>query len=229
VAKSFGSVRVLTSASLRAEPGQVRAIMGRNEVGKSTLLKIAAGWIAPDSGIVRVDDTAYPAVSLAVLAKRGVFYWPDQHLLSRAFTVRVQLTMIQQQFGGADVESAAERTRITELLDERPDVLSGGDRRRVGLAAVLVRRPRCLLADEPCRGLDPKDVEWLTAQLRMLAENGVAVVVTGHEVPVLLAGADHITWCTSGSTCELGPPNVAVTNHQFCRGYLGPRYSGTRT
>ncbi len=228
VAKSFGSVRVLTSASLRAVPGQLRVMMGRNGAGKSTLLKIAAGWIAPDSGNVRFEDTAYRAASLATLAKRGVFYWPDHNLLSRAFSVRRQLTMFQHQFGGAEVEAAAEQARITELLDERPDVLSSGERRRAGLAAVLVRRPRCLLADEPCRSLDPQDAEWMTAQLGLLAASGVAVVVTGHEVPVLLAGADHITWCTSGTTHELGAPDTALGNDRFCREYLGPRYFSAR-
>jgi ABC-type multidrug transport system ATPase subunit len=225
VAKSFGSLRVLTSASLRAVPGQFRVILGRNGAGKSTLLKIAVGWIAPDSGTVRVDDRVYTQASLSVLAKRGVFYWPDEHLLSRGFTVRQQLTMLQQRFPGTVIEAAAEQARVTDLLDERPDVLSGGERRRVGLAAVLVRRPRYLLADEPCRSLDPQDAEWLTAQFRALAESGVAVVATGHEVPVLLASAQHITWCTSGTTHELGAPRVAMQHHDFCREYLGPRYS----
>jgi ABC-type branched-subunit amino acid transport system ATPase component len=89
------------------------------------------------------------------------------------------------------------------------------------LAAVLVRRPTCLLADEPYRGLAPHDAEVLTAALRALTAAGVAVVVTGDEVPTLLEAADHITWCTSGTTYELGPPAVAVQHEAFRREYLG--------
>ena len=89
------------------------------------------------------------------------------------------------------------------------------------------RRPRCLLADEPCRSLDPKDAEWLTAELKGVAANGVAVVVTGHEVPFLLAAADHVTWCASGTTHELGTPNAALQHDGFRREYLRARYATT--
>jgi ABC-type multidrug transport system ATPase subunit len=214
---------VLTSASLRAVPGEVRALLGRNGVGKTTLLKIAAGWIAPDSGTVHCDGSAYPEASLATLAKHGVFYWPDRYLLSNSFTVRRQLTMFERQFDGERVEVAAERARVTDLLDRAPHALSGGERRRAELAAVLVRRPRCLLADEPFRGIDPKDAEKLAEEFRLLARAGAAVVATGHEVPVLLSGADHVTWCTSGTTHELGAPATALLNDAFRREYLGPR------
>lgn len=225
VAKAFEGRRVLTSASLRAVPGEFRALLGRNGAGKSTLLKIGAGWLAPDSGAIHFDGEVVTAASLPALAMRGVFYWPDVDLLSRAFSVRRQLTMFQQRFRGADVEEVAERVAIVDLLDHRPDELSGGELRRAELAAVLVRRPRCLLADEPCRGVDPKDAEKLTEHLRRIAREGVAVVATGHEIPTLLAMADHVTWCTSGTTHELGPPAVARGHDAFCREYLGPRYS----
>ena len=229
VAKTFGVRRVLTSASLRAVSGEFRALLGRNGAGKSTLLKIGAGWITPDAGSVHYDGSVLTAASLPALASRGVFYWPDLSLLSSAFSVRTQLTMFRHQFDGAEIAKAAEEAGIAKLLDRRPDELSGGERRRAELAAVLVRRPRCLLADEPCRGVDPKDAERLTAQLRRLASEGVAVVATGHEVPTLLAAADHITWCTSGTTYELGAPAEAVSNDAFCRDYLGPRYADPRT
>ena len=93
---------------------------------------------------------------------------------------------------------------------------------------MLVRRPTCLLADEPYRGIAPKDAEDLTAIFAGLARDGVAVVVTGHEVHTLLDAADHISWCTSGTTYELGPPPIAVEHSQFRREYLGPWFSARR-
>jgi ABC-type multidrug transport system ATPase subunit len=221
VAKSFASRRVLSSASLRAVPGELRVLFGRNGIGKSTLLKIAAGRVAPDGGSVHFGTSAYLNARFHAMAAAGLFYLPDADLLSPAFTVRHQLTLFQRQFGGGAIDEAAARVGIGNRLDQRPDTLSGGERRRAELAAVLVRRPTCLLADEPYRGLAPHDAEVLTAVLRALTVAGVAVVVTGHEVPTLLEAADHITWCTSGTTYELGPPAVAVQHEAFRREYLG--------
>ena len=221
VAKAFNGRRVLTSATLRAVPGEVRVMFGRNGAGKSTLIKIAAGRIAPDSGAVHFAGRVYLRASLSKLAARGVFYLPDHDLLSNAYTVRRQLEMIRRRFNGDDVERAAHRLGVLELLDKRPFQLSGGETRRAEVAAVLVRQPTCLLADEPLRGIAPKDAEELTLVLSKLAAEGTAVVLTGHEVPSLLATADHVTWCTSGTTYELGSPAVATQHDQFRREYLG--------
>lgn len=221
IAKSFGDRRVLTSATLRAVPGELRVLFGRNGIGKSTLLKIAAGWLRPDSGNVRFASQAYLSVGLTRLAAAGLFYLPDHDFLSTAFTVRRQLEMVRRQFGGGDVEEAAERLGVAAQLDQFPFTLSGGELRRAELAAILVRRPRCLLADEPYRGVTPKDAELLTQTFKDLASGGMAIVVTGHEVPTLLAAADHVSWCTSGTTYELGPPAEAVQSGAFRREYLG--------
>jgi ABC-type lipopolysaccharide export system ATPase subunit len=221
IAKSFGGRRVLSSATLRAVPGEVRVLFGRNGIGKSTLLKIAAGWLPADGGVIHFAGRAYLSTRLRALAAIGLFYLPDHDLLSTAFTVRRQLEMIRLQFRGGSVVEAADRMGIAAHLDRIPSALSGGERRRAELAAVLVRRPTCLLADEPYRGIAPKDAEDLTRIFAGLAADGVAVVITGHEVPTLLSAAHHISWCTSGTTYELGPPAVAVQHAAFRREYLG--------
>ncbi len=228
VGKSFDGRRVLTSASLRAVSGELRVMFGRNGAGKSTLLKIAAGRIAPDSGAVHCDGHVHLHASLRKLALLGVFYLPDHDLLSNAFTVRRQLDMIRRRFDGGDVNDAAERLGILQVLDQRPFKLSGGERRRAEIAAALVRKPMCLLADEPLRGIEPKDAEDLTRVLSELAAGGAAVVITGHEVSCLLDAADHVTWCTSGTTYELGSPAVATQHGQFRREYLGAWYRTSR-
>ena len=221
VSKSFRGRRILSAGSLRAVSGELRVLLGRNGVGKSTLVKIAAGWIQPDTGAVHYDGTSYLAARLPHLAEHGLFYLPDHDLFSSAFSVRTQLEMIRRQFDGGDADAAAEEVGLVGKLDVRPFELSGGERRRAEIAAILVRRPRCLLADEPYRGIAPKDAEGMTRVFRGLAAAGMAVVVTGHEVPTLLAAADHVTWCTAGTTYELGPPATAVLHDGFRREYLG--------
>ena len=221
VGKSFSGHRILTSASLRAVPGQLKILLGRNGAGKSTLLKIAAGLMQPDTGSVHWDGQAFMKASLTTLAGLGLFYLPDHDLLSNAFSVRAQLTMIHRQFDGLDPETAAERMGVASLLDRKPELLSGGERRRAEVAAAFTRQPRCILADEPYRGVAPKDAECLTWAFRELASAGVAVVVTGHEVPTLMDAADRVVWSTSGTTYELGTPEAACQHERFRREYLG--------
>lgn len=226
VSKAFGARRVLTSASLRAKAGEVRAILGRNGEGKSTLLKIAVGCLQPDTGSVRMGDAVFMPASLPVLAARGVFYLPDHDLLAPTSTLGMQLRLFERRYGRRLARDAARRARVENLLDRRPQSLSGGELRRAELALAITRMPTVLVADEPYRGIAPVDHDELTELFRAMAAEGCAVVVTGHEVPSLLAAADHVTWCTSGTTYELGPPARACAHDGFRRGYLGPGVHG---
>jgi ABC-type multidrug transport system ATPase subunit len=212
---------VLTSATLRAESGQVGVLLGRNGEGKSTLMRIAAGLIQPDSGTVHFRGEPLERARLSTLATRGLFHLPDHDLLSPRFTLRVQLEMFVRRFPGGSVGDAASLVGLTERLDQYRHQLSGGEKRRAELAVALVRNPVCLLADEPFRGVAPLDAEILARVFRELAARGCAVVFTGHEVESLLAVADHVAWCTDGTTYELGSPAAARRDSRFSRLYLG--------
>ena len=221
IGKKYGDRWVLHSATLRATTGELRALLGRNGAGKSTLLRVAAGLISPDAGNVRFNGVARERARLATLAREGLIVVPDRDLLSNAFTVREHLA-----FGSGDagfVASIGERLAISHLLDSRPFELSSGERRRAEVAFAMSRRPSCLLADEPLRNISPVDADALLQVFREMAHAGCAVVITGHEVPALLAAVDHVTWCTAGTTYEMGPPFMARTDERFVRDYLGPR------
>lgn len=219
VSKSYGARRVLSAGSLRAQSGQVRVLFGRNGIGKSTLLKIAAGIVRPDSGTVHLEGRFLLHPALPQLARAGVFYLPDHDMLSPSMTLGEQLRLFERRFGTRLALEAARLADVEDLLEVRPPKLSGGELRRAEFALALARRPRCLLADEPFRGIAPLDHDRLSDILRGMAAEGCAVVVTGHEVTSLLAVAEHITWCTSGTTYELGAPERAVTHEAFQREY----------
>ncbi|MGH7639132.1 MAG: ATP-binding cassette domain-containing protein [Gemmatimonadaceae bacterium] len=224
MSKAFGARKVLTSASLRAVAGQVRAIFGRNGEGKSTLLKIAVGRLQPDAGVVRMGNTTFLSASLPVLATHGVFYLPDHDLLAPAYELEVQLRLFERRYGRRAAHDAARLAHVAHLLHRHPSSLSGGELRRAELALAIARMPAVLIADEPYRGITPADHDGLTDLFRAMAAEGCAVVVTGHEVPSLLAAADHVTWCTNGTTYELGAPAQACEHDAFRRGYLGPDF-----
>lgn len=223
VGKSFGGRRILSAASLRAVPGQIRVLFGRNGIGKSTLLKIAAGLVRADSGAVHVNGSVYLAPSLPQLARQGLFFLPDHDLLAATLTLGEQLRLYERHFQRRSAEEAAAIAQVAAFLDEPPGNLSGGELRRAELALALVRRPSVLLVDEPYRGIAPVDHDRLAAVFRAMAADGCAVVVTGHEYEALMELADHVTWCTSGTTYELGAPAEARQHERFAEDYARSR------
>jgi ABC-type multidrug transport system ATPase subunit len=221
IGKSFGTRNVLTTASLWARPGTVTALLGRNGCGKTTLVKIAIGLMKADYGVVIYDGTRMIRPRLHELARGGLIYLPERNLLSPAFTVGQHLRAVTRLVPESDVDRAVELLRVGELLARKPRKLSGGERRRCEVAVALARNPRCLLADEPYLGLMPTDTELLSAVFRELAADGCAVLLTGHEVRVLLGVADEVLWQTAGTTHHIGTPEQASQHHQFRHEYLG--------
>jgi len=228
VVRSFGRNEVLKSASLWAEPGKIVTLMGRNGSGKTTLLRITAGWLRADYGVVHFNGIVTQRPRLARLAEAGLFYIPQDQLLSPSFTVRQHIEAVSARFGADHVQAAIEETNIEEILDQTVWELSGGERMRASLALGIARRPLCLLIDEPLVRASPRDQETLATALRSLAEEGVAIVTSGHDARPLLALSDEIIWSTAGTTHHIGSPAQALRHNQFVREYLGPGYADLR-
>ncbi len=221
VSRYFGTRQVLAAATLRAVAGEVRVLLGRNGTGKSTLMKIACGLVTPHAGVVHLNGKPLLRVTLPQLARQGVFYLPDRRFLRLDLTVGGHIELFAERYR-LDLAGAIQRSDAEDLLDRFVDELSPGDLRRAEIAVAAARSPACLLADEPFRNLSPREAETVSRQLKAIAARGAAVVVSGHEVRLLLDVADHVTWCTAGTTYELGPPAAAQQYGPFVREYLGP-------
>ena len=227
VGKSFRGTAVLRSAGVRAREGRVTALMGRNGSRKSTLLRIASGRLRADHGRILFRGSWVPSPALARLAGEGLFYSAQDSALTDLFTFREQLDAVQRVWGGGeDRTGIVESLRLNDLLDRRPRKMSGGERQRATLAMALLRRPLCLLMDEPFAGVAPKDLPLVSRGLLALRDTGCAVVVTGHEVNELFALADEVVWVVAGTTHDLGSPEQAALHHQFRREYLGAGWRG---
>jgi ABC-type multidrug transport system ATPase subunit len=223
VSKRFGARTVLSSASLRARAGVVTALLGRNGVGKTTLLRVLAGIEQPDHGVVRMDGAPMDRASLSELAKRGVFFLPARRLLLPSLTVIDHMRAASVAFNErADLEALAKQLGIAERVGQRPHTLSGGERRRAELAVALARAPRVLIADEPLRGVTPLDAEVLLSALRAYARAGNAVVLTGHELPLLRPFLDRVVWCHAGTTRGFESMHAAESDFAFQREFLAP-------
>ncbi len=221
VSLSYGDRRVLSSASLRALSGQVTGLLGRNGAGKTSLLRILVGMMAPDNGVVRVDGAGQLRVTLPQLAQRGVFFLPARDLLLPGITVLRQMRAARDRFSGTgDLERLAFVLGIAERVQQTPSTLSGGERRRAELALALARQPRVLVTDEPLRGITPLDADALMGAMRGFAGHGGAVVVTGHELPLLLPHLDRVTWCHAGKTREFASVAAAQADFAFRRDFM---------
>ncbi len=149
----------------------------------------------------------------------------QDHLLVHGFTVRQHLRVVEATFGGP-MGAVVERLGLGPIQDQTRSEISGGERMRASLALAMLRRPVCLLIDEPLARVAPKDQETMLSALRELADQGTAIVTSGHDVRQLLELSDAIIWCVAGTTHHLGSPRDAAEHGQFVREYLGPRGAG---
>jgi ABC-type multidrug transport system ATPase subunit len=222
VAKRFGAEHVLTSASIQARSGEIVALLGRNGAGKSTLLKICAGLMRSDHGHIRFRGEWVEHPRLHELARRGLAWLPsDRNLVSPSFPLGAQLEAIARQRGLRSLSQVIEALELDACLGQHPDTLSGGERRRASVAVTWLLEPVCLLADEPLRGIDPKDQERIMRTYLTMARDGCAIVITGHQADYLLHEADSIVWVTAGTTHHIGTPATARDHWQFRREFLG--------
>ena len=219
---SFRDRQVLKAATVWAKAGQVTVLLGRNGCGKTTLIRAALGLCRREFGVVQFADRVYERPRLSTLARRGLFYLPDRGLLSWRLTVNWHLRAMSQSVRHPlDLGSIA-WLDIKSLRRKTAKKMSGGERRRVEVGLALLRRPSCLIADEPLAEVSPADRQRVAQGIRELAGHGCAVLVTGHEVDDLLDLADIVVWMVGGTTHWLGTPAEAQSHDQFRLDYLGP-------
>jgi ABC-type multidrug transport system ATPase subunit len=221
---TFGRKEVLKTASFAASAGRITALMGRNGAGKTTLFRAAVGRVRPDGGRVLFGGEYIGRPSLADLARRGLMYSALDSALTGLFRVRDHVRSFLEVWGGEDLlPDVVERLELDALMERWPHQLSGGERQRVALALASLRRPRCLIMDEPFGGVAPLDRVLIAGGLRTLRDQGTAIAISGHEVDDLFEVSDELIWVVAGTTHWLGTPSQAAQHHEFRKSYLGPR------
>jgi len=208
---------VLAGVDLDAHAGQVLALMGRNGVGKSTLLRVLTGTLRPSRGRVRVDGLD-PAGARARELVRHVGLVPqDAGTLLHADTVARECREADTDFGAVPGTCRALLSRLlgpsepADLDDRHPRDLSEGQRLLLALAVVLTGAPPVVLLDEPTRGLDYTAKARLVAVLDQLAAEGNAVVLATHDVELAADVADRVVLLAEGEVVADGPADEVLS------------------
>ena len=184
--RRYGDVIALDGLSFTVAPGQLFGFVGPNGAGKTTTMRIILGVLEPDSGSVRWRGQP---VDLPTRARFG--YMPEERGLYPKMRVRDQLAYFASLHGlpRADALAATdgwlERLGIADRAGDRVENLSLGNQQRVQLGAALVHDPELLVLDEPFSGLDPVGVDVLSGVLRELADGGVPVLFSSHQLDLV--------------------------------------------
>ena len=208
LSKSFGGRPVLHEVDLAVEEGKTLVVLGRSGCGKSVVLKHLIGLLKPDSGCVLVDGediAGLPERELtAVRRKIGMLFQSAALFDSMSVERNLAFPLIEQ--GVRDEKEidarVAEALDMVELSGEQlkmPSDLSGGMRKRVGLARTIVGRPRCVLYDEPTTGLDPITTDSINHMIRRLQRKlGVTSIVVTHDMKTAFHCADRVALLHEG-------------------------------
>ncbi|TLP59380.1 ABC transporter ATP-binding protein [Parasedimentitalea maritima] len=195
VDKFRGKTQVLQGIDLTVAPGERLALLGHNGAGKSTLIKSILGLTPIHGGSISING-AKPG---SAVARRDTAFLPEAVSFHPALTGREQLSLFANLSGAsADVPALLERVGLADALDRRIGTYSKGMRQRLGLAQVLLGRPKVALLDEPTSGLDPISRQDLYAIIDELAEQGTAVLIASHALTEVEARTDRIAILRKG-------------------------------
>jgi iron(III) transport system ATP-binding protein len=214
VSKRFGSVRAVDEAQLCVEPGEFVALLGPSGCGKTTLLRLIAGFEAPDAGEVEVAGRP--------VAGGGTWVPPEQRKIGMVFqdyALFPHLTVAENVAFG--LPRAERKTRVPAVLalvdlcgfgDRYPHELSGGQQQRVALARALAPKPELVLLDEPWSNIDPHLRTSMRDELaRILRGIHVTVVLVTHDREEAFSLADRIALMRDGAVVQAGTPEQVYT------------------
>jgi urea transport system ATP-binding protein len=225
ISVAYGESQVITDVSLDVPTNQVVCLLGRNGVGKTTLLKTIMGVLMARVGKLMLDGSDITRSPSSDRARAGIGYVPQGRGIFPYLTVKENLLMGFEALPNAKPDPGA----LAEMYDQFPvlkqmqrraaGTLSGGQQQQLALARVLVRRPKLLVLDEPTEGIQPSIVLEIEEVLRSLRERGgMAILLVEQFLDFALAIADHYYVMETGAIVSSGP--IGELNRSEVEEYL---------
>jgi lipopolysaccharide export system ATP-binding protein len=226
--KSYRKRQVVCSLSLQIESGEVVGLLGPNGAGKTTAFYMIVGLVPCDGGRIELDGEDITRLPMHARARRGLGYLPQEASVFRRLSVADNVMAILET--RRDLDEAARNEALERLLEElhvahlRDNIgmsLSGGERRRVEIARALAADPAFILLDEPFAGVDPLSVHDIQRIARHLAERGIGVLITDHNVRETLGICSRAYIVNQGTVLASGSADEILANPEVRKVYLG--------
>ncbi len=204
----YGRARVLFGVSLDVEPGQLMCVMGRNGVGKTTLLNTIMGVLPAAAGTVTFEGRDVTRLKPHERVRLGMGYVPQGHetfpQLSVLGNLLVTLEASPHKDDGAIEEALEVFPRLKPILKRRAGFLSGGQQQQLAMARALVTRPRLLILDEPTEGIQPSIILEIEEAIERLHASGLAVLLVEQYLDLALRMADRFLILDAGHVVHSG-------------------------
>ena len=223
---SYGGSLILQGVDLSVRQGEIRAIMGRNGMGKTTLLKTIMGLVTPQSGKILLEDLPIQSMPTHEIAGKGISYVPQGREIFGEFTVFENLRL------GTLGKPRSERKIpqdvfeyfpvLYERRNQRAGSFSGGEQQMLAIARALVSRPKLLLLDEPSEGIQPSIVNGICSILKkIIAETGLTILIVEQNVDMIMQVAAECAFMEKGAIVENCSVNDIRTDESIIACHMG--------
>jgi lipopolysaccharide export system ATP-binding protein len=215
---------------MKIKNNSVVGLLGPNGAGKTTTFYMTIGMIKPDKGHVFLDDEDITTYPMYLRARRGVGYLPQETSVFKKLTVQQNIMAILETLSISKLE---QKERADMLLDElgikhlknqKANLLSGGERRRLEITRALATNPSFILLDEPFAGIDPLAVIDIKNIIEHLKNRGIGILISDHNVRETLEACDKAYILNDGKIIESGSPEKIVASKTARRIYLGNEF-----
>ncbi|HJV54561.1 MAG TPA: ABC transporter ATP-binding protein [Methylomirabilota bacterium] len=218
----YGESHVLHGISLRVDPGEVLAILGRNGMGKTTLMRSIVGFTPPRAGHVRYKDADITRLPSFRMVELGMALVPQGRRVFPSLSVRENLEVARRGTGRWSLEQVyALFPRLRERAANRANKLSGGEQQMLAIGRALMSNPELLLLDEPTEGLAPLLVREVGRVIAELKRSGLSILLVEQNLALALSVADRVHVLSRGQIVHTGTPGELMGNEDVKTRYLG--------
>jgi branched-chain amino acid transport system ATP-binding protein len=218
----YGESHVLQGISLRVDPGEVLAILGRNGMGKTTLVRTIVGFTPPREGRVLYEGTEITRLPPFRMVALGMALVPQGRRVFPSLSVRENLDVARRGEGRWNLEQVyALFPRLRERSDNRANKLSGGEQQMLAIGRALMSNPDLLLMDEPTEGLAPLLVREVGRVIGELKRSGLSILLVEQNLALALSVADRVHVLSRGQIVHSGTPAELMGNDDVKTRYLG--------
>ena len=231
----YGDSYVLQGLSLSLPNGRIAAILGRNGMGKTTLVRSVAGLTPPRRGEILLRGRSLRGMPPYVIAQQGIAIVPQGRRIFRSLSVRENLLLptsllARSSSRGADAQAGKrwnfeavlkEFPQLAERIDNPGGSLSGGEQQMLAIGRALMANPELILMDEPSEGLSPRLVLQVQEIMRRLRSLGQAILLVEQNLQLALSAADDVYVLSAGQFVFQGTPAALATEAQVLDQHLG--------